>query len=124
MKLLLIIEKSKGKLWGRVHYKENLITDFAANIDSLERKMKKSLKDLHSVQNAEFEHSYDLTVFFEEYDFLKQSKIAELAGMNPGLLRQYASGVKQPSVEQTKKIEKAVHQLAKELRAVSIYAVA
>ncbi|MFI5185287.1 MAG: helix-turn-helix domain-containing protein [Chitinophagales bacterium] len=122
MKLLLIIEKSKGKIWGRVNYKDNLVTDFAANIDALERKMKKLLKDFHEVQNADFEHSYDLTVFFEEYNFLKQSKIAELAGMNPGLLRQYASGVKHPSLEQAKKIEKAVHDLAKELRSVSIYA--
>ena len=80
------------------------------------------MKDFHQLSNVEFEHSYDLTVFFEEYDFLKQSKIAELAGMNPGLLRQYASGVKYPSPEQAKRIEKAVHDLAKELKAVSIHA--
>ena len=122
MKLLLIIEKSKGKLWGRVNHKDNLITDFATNIDTLEKKMRKLLKDFHELQNVEFDYSYDLTVFFEEYDFLKQSKIAELAGMNPGLLRQYASGVKHPSLEQAKKIEKAVHNLAKELKSVSIYA--
>ena len=122
MKLLLIIEKSKGKLWGRVNYKDNLITDFATNIDTLEKKMIKLLKDFHKLQNVEFEYSYDLTVFFEEYDFLKQSKIADLAGMNPGLLRQYASGVKHPSLEQAKKIEKAIHNLSKELRAISIYA--
>src|ERR1700730_1513539 len=122
MKLLLIIEKSKGKLWGRVNYKDNLITDFATNIDTLEKKMRKLLKDFHELQKVEFEYSYDLTVFFEEYDFLKQSKIAELAGMNPGLLRQYASGVKHPSLGQAKKIEKAVHNLAKELKSVSIYA--
>ena len=91
-------------------------------VDALEKKMRKLLKDFHQLPNVEFEHSYDLTVFFEEYDFLKQSKIAELAGMNPGLLRQYASGVKHPSPGQAKKIEKAVHDLAKELKAVSIYA--
>jgi transcriptional regulator with XRE-family HTH domain len=124
MKLLLIIEKSKGKLWGRVNYRGNLITDFATNVNSLERKMRRLLKDFHQIPNVEFEHSYDLTAFFEEYDFLKQSKIAELAGMNPGLLRQYASGVKSPSADQAKKIEKAIHDLAKELKAVSIYAAA
>ena len=122
MKLLLIIEKSKGKLWGRVNYKDNLITDFANSVDALEKKVRKSLKDFHQLSNAEFDYSYDLTTFFEQYDFLKQSKIAELAGMNPGLLRQYASGVKYPSSDQAKKIEKAVHDLAKELKAVSIHA--
>jgi hypothetical protein len=103
MKLKLIIEKSKGKLWGRVNYKDNLITDFATNIETLEKKMRKLLKDFHNLQSLKFEYSYDLTVFFEEYDFLNQSKIAELAGMNPGLLRQYASGVKHPSPGQAKK---------------------
>jgi hypothetical protein len=122
MKLLLIVEKRKNKLWGRVSYKDNLITGFANNIDSLEKKMRKLLKDFHQLQNIEFDYSFDLTVFFEEYDFLKQSKIAELAGINPGLLRQYASGVKYPSSDQVKKIEKAVHELARELKAISIHA--
>ena len=69
-----------------------------------------------------FRRSYDLTVFFEQFDFLKQSKVAELAGINPGLLRQYASGIKYPSAGQAMKIEKAIHALAKELQSVSLYA--
>ncbi|MEI9944901.1 MAG: helix-turn-helix transcriptional regulator [Chitinophagaceae bacterium] len=121
-KILLIVEKDKGKLWGRINYKNNLITDYATNIPSLEKKMAKLLSDFHNIEKVSFEHSYDLTVFFEQFDFLKQSKIAELAGINPGLLRQYASGVKYPSPGQARKIEKAVHQLAKELQSVSLYA--
>ncbi|HLG38221.1 MAG TPA: helix-turn-helix transcriptional regulator [Chitinophagaceae bacterium] len=122
MKVLLTIEKDKGKLWGRVTYKNNLITDYAGSISALEKKMTKLLSDFHGVQKISFDHSYDLTVFFEKFDFLKQSKVAELAGINPGLLRQYASGVKNPSADQARKIEKAVHQLAKELQSVSLYA--
>lgn len=121
-KLLLIIEKDKGKLWGRITYKDNLITDYATNMPALEKKITKLLKDFHGVQNAAFVRSYDLTVFFEQFNFLKQSKVAELAGINPGLLRQYASGVKYPSADQAMKIEKAVHALAKELQSVSLYA--
>jgi hypothetical protein len=74
------------------------------------------------VNKVEFELRYDLQAFFEEYDFLKQTKIAQLSGINPGLLRQYSSGVKYPSSEQAKKIEGAIHKLANELQAVSIYA--
>ena len=122
MKLLLVVEKDKGKIWGRITYKGNLITDYARNMETLEKKMAKLLKDFHSIGNASFDHSYDLTVFFEQFDVLKQSKVAELAGINPGLLRQYASGVKHPSAEQTLKIEKAVHQLARELQSVSLHA--
>ena len=121
-KILLVVEKDKGKLWGRVNYKNNLITDYAANLTALERKLAKLLKDFHGIQKINFERSYDLTIFFEHFSYLKQSKIAELAGINPGLLRQYASGVKYPSIAQAKKIEKAVHEVAKELQSVSLYA--
>jgi hypothetical protein len=86
----------------------------------LGKKMAKLLKDFHSVEKVSFDRSYDLTVFFDEFNFLKQSKIAELAGINPGLLRQYASGVKYPSATQTPKIEDAVHELAREPGAVSL----
>ena len=121
-KFELIIEKDKGKLWGRLTYKDNLITYYASSVPALEKKMAKLLKNFHGVQKAGFERSYDLTAFFEQFDFLKQSKIAELAGVNPALLRQYASGIKYPSSDQTRKIEKAVHDLAKELQSVSLYA--
>lgn len=122
-KISLIIERGEdSKLWGRVNYDDNLLTDYANNIPALERKMKKLLKDFHEVSNVEFEHLYDVSVFFENFNFLKQTKIAELAGINPSLLRQYASGIKHPSPEQAKKIEVAIHQLAKDMEAVSIYA--
>ena len=119
-KLLLIIEKDKGKLWGRVTYKNNLITDYAGSIGALEKKIAGVLKDFHGLEKVSFNYSYDLTVFFEQFNFLKQSKIAELAGVNPALLRQYASGVKYPSAGQVKKIEKAVHVIAGELQSVSL----
>ncbi len=45
---------------------------------------------------------------------------AKYAGMNATLLRQYAAGVKNPSLEQAKKIEKALHILADELREANI----
>lgn len=120
-KFVLIIEKEKGKLWGRLTCNDNLIIDYAANVPALEKKMAKLLKDFHGVQKATFERNYDLTAFFEHFDFLKQSKIAELAGVNQALLRQYASGVKYPSADQARKIEKAVHDLAKELQSISLY---
>ena len=80
MNFLLTIEKDKGKIWGRVTYKKNLITDYASSIGALEKKMAKLLYDFHGISSPVFRHSYDLTVFFEEFNYLKQSKIAELAG--------------------------------------------
>ena len=122
MKIRLILEKENGTLWGRVTYDKNLIVDSAATLSLLQNKLKKALKEFHSVDNVEFDCQYDLTVFFEQFNFLNQSKVAELSGINPGLLRQYASGVKHPSKEQAQKIQIAIRDLAVRLRSVRIYA--
>lgn len=120
----LIVEQGEdSKLWGRMEYEDNLFIDHASNMPVLERKMKKLLESFNGITEVVFDYHYDVSAFFESFDFLKQTKIAELSGINAGLLRQYASGVKHPSPEQAKKIEKAIHKLAKELEAVSLYAV-
>ncbi len=122
MKLQVILEKESGSLWGRVLYDKELIVSSALTLQSLEKKLKKVLKDFHGLDDPEFDYAYDLTVFFEEFSFLNQSKIAELSGINPGLLRQYASGVKNPSREQANKIQAAIRDLAGRLKAVKISA--
>lgn len=121
--LNLIIERGKNKwIWGRVSYKSNLIVESAKTIPALENKMKKLLLDFHGIKEINFNHLYDLRVFFDRFDALNQSKLAKLASINPSLLRQYASGTKFPSVQQALKIEQAIHRLATELSKVSIYA--
>ena len=97
------------------------MTDFAATVEMLEKKMRKLIKDFYDVEVV-FDYSYDVSAFFENFDFLNQTKIADLSGINPSLLRQYASGVKHPSAQQAKKIEIVIHKLAKELKSVSLYA--
>ncbi|MCE6990300.1 helix-turn-helix transcriptional regulator [Dyadobacter sp. CY323] len=122
--ITLIIESGENSLWGRVLYDENLIVDDAKSVGELEQKMKKLLFDFHDLNPGDFEFriEYDLTVFFEQFDFLKITKIAELAGLNGSLLRQYASGKKNPSAKQVEKIENAIKQLANQLADIHIYA--
>jgi hypothetical protein len=122
MKIKLILEKESGSLWGRVSYDKNLIIDSATTLSALENKLKKVLKAFHDIDNIDFDYQYDLTAFFEQFSFLNQSKIAELAGINPGLLRQYTSGVKHPSKAQAQKIQTAIRDLAARLKSVRIYA--
>lgn len=119
----LTIEKGEDrKLWGSLAYNNNLITDFAANIPELENKMKSLLKDFEGLESKqiEFIHHYDVYALFQRFDYLKISSVAKYAGMNAALLRQYASGVKSPSLDQAKKIELALHKLAGELSEASI----
>ena len=122
MKLQIILEKEGGILWGRVSYKKELIVDSATTLPTLEKKLKKIFQNFYDLENIQFDYTYDLTVFFEEFSFLNQSKIAELSGINPGLLRQYASGVKNPSKEQANKIQTSIRDLADKLRTIKISA--
>ena len=119
-KIPLILEKENGKLWGRISIGDNLILDSGTNLATLERKLKKALKDFVGIEEVQFEYAFDLTVFFEQFNFLNQSKIAELAGINPGLIRQYSSGHKQPSIDQVGKIENAIHKLGIQLKSVQL----
>lgn len=119
-KLQLILEKEGPVIWGRVLINENLFINSANSLKALEAKLRKSLKQFEGLGQVEFEYAYDLTIFFEQFNFLNQSKLAELAGINPGLLRQYSSGHKQPSREQVARIQKAVRHLAARLKTVQL----
>jgi len=124
-KITLIIEKSHdGLFWGRIKYKNNLLVEKASSVVALERKMKKLLSDFYDLQKEkiEFEIAYDLSVFFEQKDFLNISGIAKLANINASLLRQYAAGIKFPSPEKAAEIEDVMCRIGNERSLVNISA--
>ena len=116
-KIVLVIEKGDGGYWGRVDYEDNLIVEFAPAIAELSAAMRQLLADFHGIdpQEVDFEHQFDLTALFEAYPELNISKVADRAGINQSLMRQYKSAVKYPSEAQAKKIEQAIHSLAHDL---------
>ena len=59
---------------------------------------------------------------FQQFDFLNIGKVAKRAGINAGLLRQYASQVKHPSAKQAQKIEETIHNLAADMSKAQVYA--
>lgn len=121
--ILLIIEKdSDNQLWGRVRIDNNLITDEAASLPSLQRKMKKLLQDFHDLPplTYDFDITYDLTALFSEKKYLNLSEVAVQAGINRSLMAQYAAGAKFPSVERAMEIEKAIHDLGRDLMGVKL----
>lgn len=68
----------------------------------------------------EFEWCYDLQSFFKCFAYLKISKIAEKAGMNASLVRQYASGCAKASEKQYAKLRAAIKEVAKELEEATL----
>jgi len=122
-RLKLIVEKDGLAYFGRVQFGDNLIVDSASTLGVLEDKFKKLMKRFHHLTDDEirFHFSYDLTSLFDAFSFLKITAVAELAGINASLLRQYVIGKKQASAAQAKKVQDAIHQLAAELAKVEVF---
>ena len=124
-KIQLIIEKSGSRFLGRTTYEDNLIVADEKSLDKLEITMKRLLKDFHEVtaEEIQFKHSYDLSSLFEKFHYLKVSSVADFAGINASLLRQYVTGNKHASATQAKKIQGAIHKIGKELQNTLVYVV-
>lgn len=95
---------------------KELIRDYVLN----EGKSDKFWSKLN-MDDVDFAFSYDLQAYFHEHDYLKISSVARQAGLNPGLVRQYASGVKFPSNDQADKLRVAINKIARELLRHTIY---
>lgn len=117
----LIIEKAEKGFFGRIQLDDNLIIEEGSSIVAIEKSIKKIVRKLHHIEITEFDIKYDLSSLFETFSYLKISSVAEKAGVNPGLLRQYVSGVKFPSALQAAKIETTIHEISEELGRVKIY---
>ena len=118
----LIVENAKaGEIWGRVNYEDDLIVESAENVEQLQIKMKGLLLDFHDLKpdTINFEISYDLSAFFENFAYLKISEIAKYAGLNASLLRHYVAGSKTASKVQVMKLQDAVRKVGNELMQVN-----
>ena len=134
-KLDIIIEKNDGLLWGRVEDAGDFMpTPYGKSTGGVIKNLKELVRDYVAnegkkdkfwskldMDNIEFSFSYDLQAYFYEHDYLKISSVAKQAGLNPGLVRQYASGVKFPSNDQADKLRVAIKKIARELLRHSIF---
>ena len=121
--LSLIIERSKhGLVWGRATYGDHLMVESAKTLDLLIKKMKRLLKKEYSLnpETIQFEIAYDVSSLFQHKSFLNITAIAHEVGINPALMRQYVSGVKNPSSDRVKKIETVINQLGNQLQEVRL----
>lgn len=73
--------------------------------------------------DCEFDLAFkmDLASLFEWFSgILTKSGVSKITGMNQSLISQYVSGNKTPSSKQTKKIERALHNLGQELLEIEL----
>jgi len=62
-----------------------------------------------------FTYKFDLQGLFEHFSFINVSELAGRIGLNPSLLRKYKKGLSFAREKQKQKIEKALHEVGKEL---------
>jgi hypothetical protein len=134
MKLTITLEKGDNNdLWGVCSTKYFTLSTVAESRTGVANNIRDLIQDFIEHEgkeieewknvdagNLQFKYNYSLLAFFEAFDVIKITKLAELAGLNPGLVRQYAVDTRQPSLKQVKKIEDAIHKLGEELLKVRL----
>ena len=93
--------------------RNNLIEAISLFLEDSPDKLKET--GIGTDEPVKFDFRMDVTDFFKLHHQINQSLIARKAGINPSLIRQYARGIKHPGIKQAQKIEKAIHQLGREL---------
>ena len=130
MKATVIIEKAKDGYYS-CYVEDDLpgfgLSGFGESAEAAKEDMLKSYQEMKEIQaeegkevpELEFIYKYDMQSFFDYFSFLNVTKVAELAGINPSLMRQYTSGVANAGQKQYDKIRVAIGKISKELSAAT-----
>lgn len=126
MKVTAIMEKAKDGYYS-CYVEDELpgfgLSGFGDTAESAKADMMKTYEEMKAIMaedgvevpELEFVYKYDMQSFFDYFSFLNITKVAELAGINPSLMRQYTSGVTNAGQKQYDKIRVAVKKIGKEL---------
>ena len=132
MKVTVIIEKAKDGYYS-CYVEDDLpgfgLSGFGESAEAAKEDMMKTYQEMKEIQaeegkevpELEFTYKYDMQSFFDYFSFLNVSKVAELAGINPSLMRQYTSGVANAGQKQYDKIRVAIGKISKELSAATFW---
>ena len=92
---------------------ENSVKEVLETYEELNEQIPDELVDV------QFEYKYDMPSFLNFYDYFNVSRLAEHAGINPSLMRQYKHG-QYVSEKQVMKIQNAIHKIGSELASVQL----
>lgn len=131
MKVTAIMEKSSDGVYS-CYVEDDLpgfgLSGFGSTAEEAKADMLAAYKEMREIQkeegkdvpDLEITYKYDMQSFFDYFSFLNVSKVAERAGINPSLMRQYTSGSAKAGQKQYDKIRKAVHGIAEELSVATL----
>ena len=130
MKVTVIMEKASDGYYS-CFVEEDLpgfgLAGYGDTAEAAKEDMMKAYEEIKEMQTEEdkevpeleFIYKYDMQSFFNYFSFLNVTKVAELAGINASLMRQYTSGVTAAGQKQYDKIRVAVERISKELSAAT-----
>ena len=132
MKAIVLIEKDengysavitnfKSTIWGSGNSVKEALADLMNSIKEMSNIYKEEGRQSpDDLENLTFDYQYDISALFNAFSFLNVSRFAERVGISPSLMRHYKAGDTYISAAQAKKIEAGLHQIARELEAVSL----
>ena len=130
MKVTVIMEKAKDGNYS-CYVDDDLpgfgLAGFGETAEAAKEDMLEAYAEIKALQTEEgkeipeleFTYKYDMQSFFDYFSFLNVSRVAELAGINPSLMRQYTSGVANAGQKQYDKLRVAVGKISRELSAAT-----
>lgn len=130
MKVLVTIERAKdGSYWcqtetpilgGYLTSTGNTVQEAKEDLAECMAEAKEDLEtEGKTFPEVEFTYKYDLQSFFNYFSFLNVSDIAKRAGVNPSLMRQYVSGVKNAGEKTYQRLAACVQNVGRELQAAT-----
>lgn len=130
MRVTVVMEKAGDKSYS-CYVEEDLpgfgLSGFGDTAEAAKADMMQAYHEIKGIMEEEgkiipeleFTYKYDLQSFFSYFSFLNVTKVAEMAGINPSLMRQYTSGVAHAGQKQYDKIRVAVGKISQELSAAT-----
>lgn len=116
-----VITNFKSTIWGSGNSVKEALADLMNSIKEMSNIYKEEGRQSpDDLENLTFDYQYDISALFNAFSFLNVSRFAERVGISPSLMRHYKAGDTYISSAQAKKIEAGLHQIARELEAVSL----
>lgn len=128
MKVQVIVEQAKdGKFWCYTEQQvQNVglsamgdsVAEAKADLLQCYEEAKMDAKENgETFPEVKFEYKYDLQSFFNYFSFLNVSDIAQRAGINPSLMRQYSRGIKKAGEKTYERLASCMDSIKAELQA-------
>ncbi|MEM9390992.1 MAG: type II toxin-antitoxin system HicB family antitoxin [Bacteroidota bacterium] len=129
----VFVEKAEdGTYWGNTQNIPGVVSAYGSSLEELKDNLKAAFDDYIEVAENEkekwakevkkmnqWDYQMNLEAFFDLIPEIKISAIGKKAKINESLMRQYVSGKAAASEERVKLIEKAIHELGRELQSIS-----